>query len=1260
MAEISKMKLEDWLDDICVRFIINLPQEELDSVERICFQIEEAQWFYEDFVRPLDPALPSLSLRNFCLRIFQHCPLLSRFTPYQHSQAFDTFLLYKTRVPVRGAILLNDNMDKVVLVKGWKKNACWSFPRGKINDQEADIDCAIREVYEETGYDIKEARLIVDEDNIKSIEFSMREQHMRLYVFRGVPLDAHFEAKTRKEISKIQWYNLSDLPTLKRNKQRQEGNGEDLATNATKFYMVAPFLGPLKKWISQQSKLDVVKGDYDAHLAPTAVTDTHAQTTAPTIAPVQLDAELPDHNYSTLPADATEVPDTRSTKLKELLNVKQYPAEMQESHLPAPAPQSAAAKSSALLSLLRNGTSVQNPENGLKGPLPRTPLDQIQAQPMPPRSPPHKHPQPQPQPFSTLAPPPTFNANPAQNFPRLSQEQNGYPSPFQHHFSQPAVSSAAYSGPPANVPQPSFQSPFQDDSFRQGSVLGSQLERHNNPAPYHQTGDPEFAQQFPTAQAPTVPRASQLPAIKLSKHAQSLLDAFRTGAVNPPPTNENVIPPVPQNNANANVNTMRSNQFISQYGPAVAMGLNRPNVNMYPQQPVQVSSYPPASSTAAWTNQNRQTAGYQHQPAMPPNSHAESLFKPTSNSPTGSFPTQGAFDSWLGETETGEWQRNPSLGRHAPGPSELDGATKRTGTGHDPSYNLPARPPATVAPQSKHQADLLNLFRGPSISPQEPHAPTLNLGQMPQSNPVELSARTPEQSFKPPQPSHADTNRMAAALSSPKRQKQAPHQRRAEKAPARENIPTEQPRAILTRPQSYAAAAGAGSNSQNRPRPPNPRENTGDSEQPPEMKASLNAPFDATPNLAIRPARLVNTSQKRSGPGQPVANQQKSRNTAISILPRPATVVALSKDVNVGHGRHTISGSGRQRRGQAHSPAPAPSPSPKVESKPFQPQILRRPNANGNGNANPSTAQQTATSPKQAKPPNPSPVPPSTVPISIARRESQPQPQPPSFDRRDSVPAEQKQTLLSLLNRNNASTPKASPIPPVANTAPVIEAVSAPATIPASAPTMAPQGPDMVSPLSASWINVMKPESRPESVSRSSSQNQSHIQMRSQESVSNMGQSQWSMLGNSRQSPSSTPVPAATNANVQNFAQNQAHRRNISNEQWSTLGLHRQSPSPAPALKESYHHLPHRRSIPNALSAHGIAPTRQPTNPPPALTASQLNQMPSVTTAGFFGGFRRGSTQVQANTAPTPAPASTTGTTTATDKSYLLKYLENI
>ena len=237
------------LDDLCVRFIINLPREELESVERICFQVEEAQWFYEDFVRPLDPNLPSLNLRQFCLKIFQHCPLFSGYDTAAHSNAFSEFLAYKTRVPVRGAILLNETMTEVVLVKGWKKGANWSFPRGKINKDEEDIDCAVREVYEETGYDVRAAGL-VREHEPRCIEVTMREQHMKLFVFTGVPMNTHFEPRTRKEISKIQWYKLSDLPTSKRVKQHHQ-EVQNTNGNSSKFYMVAPFINPLRKIIKQ-------------------------------------------------------------------------------------------------------------------------------------------------------------------------------------------------------------------------------------------------------------------------------------------------------------------------------------------------------------------------------------------------------------------------------------------------------------------------------------------------------------------------------------------------------------------------------------------------------------------------------------------------------------------------------------------------------------------------------------------------------------------------------------------------------------------------------------------------------------------------------------------------------------------------------------------------------------------------------------------------------------------------------------------------
>lgn len=84
----------------------------MKSIERIFFQIEQAHWYYEDFIRERNPALPSFSLKKFSAKFFQHCPLLHEWSN-EHETAFANFMDYKVRVPVCGAIVLNETMDKV-------------------------------------------------------------------------------------------------------------------------------------------------------------------------------------------------------------------------------------------------------------------------------------------------------------------------------------------------------------------------------------------------------------------------------------------------------------------------------------------------------------------------------------------------------------------------------------------------------------------------------------------------------------------------------------------------------------------------------------------------------------------------------------------------------------------------------------------------------------------------------------------------------------------------------------------------------------------------------------------------------------------------------------------------------------------------------------------------------------------------------------------------------------------------------------------
>ena len=535
------------LDDLCVRFIINLPEEDLSSVARICFQVEEAQWFYEDFIRPLDPNLPSMSLRTFCLRIFQHCPLLASFSVENHTRAFEEFLQYKTRVPVRGAILLNQDMDATVLVKGWKKGANWSFPRGKINKDEDDLDCAVREVWEETGLDLRAAGLVPSEGKPKYIEITMREQQMRLYVFRDVPMDTNFQPQTRKEISKIQWYKLSELPAF-RKKGAQNQNQSEASSNANKFYMVAPFLVPLKKWVISQKKIEAKRTAMAGHknlnphysLDEGPTEDDAWPQAAPTV---------PIHNFGLNTLEGA------TNELQRLLKV-QPPTQGIQS------PTSQEDKASALLSMLQVRDHVvvqQQPPPTMNTQLPPTSREPTAGQFQQPRNPHHHTNQPQHSFTQVTQPAPSFPKQPFQHqagqygaaqHPQqvLSRNANQQPHPPRLDKGGPGEfdgasqhSQQSHQAPlvhPQPLPPQIQRAMFNKSSFQENPQYGSM---HNMPLPSQTQAQFQQRDQRQPLAGYTGPASSGMNMLgsevipkRLDGQSMALLNAFKRDIGNSP------------------------------------------------------------------------------------------------------------------------------------------------------------------------------------------------------------------------------------------------------------------------------------------------------------------------------------------------------------------------------------------------------------------------------------------------------------------------------------------------------------------------------------------------------------------------------------------------------------------------------------------------------------------------------------------------------------------------------------------------------
>ena len=90
----------------------------------------------------------------------------------------------------------------------------WEFPKGRRNNQERDIDCALREFEEETGYSREEIQII---ENILPFEEIYIGSNYRSYkhkyflAYMHTPIDVNTMHNFQKsEVSKLEWKSYED------------------------------------------------------------------------------------------------------------------------------------------------------------------------------------------------------------------------------------------------------------------------------------------------------------------------------------------------------------------------------------------------------------------------------------------------------------------------------------------------------------------------------------------------------------------------------------------------------------------------------------------------------------------------------------------------------------------------------------------------------------------------------------------------------------------------------------------------------------------------------------------------------------------------------------------------------------------------------------------------------------------------------------------------------------------------------------------
>ncbi|KAL8684514.1 MAG: hypothetical protein Q9224_006301, partial [Gallowayella concinna] len=205
--------------------------------------------------------------------------------------------------------------------------------------------------------------------------------------------------------------------------QQQEGRGEDLALNANKFYMVAPFLVPLKKWISQQKRHGKSNStgqarypmDHEVEQLPTKNNDMDGDKAVSTsedlerlLAGLRQPTSVSIIDHTAVPSSSSSAQQA-SLQLKNLLRVPtkddagvggQKAAQKQVAINAGEGATSQESKASTLLALLK-GAKVTD-----QVPAPQTPFENITKSVPAPKSPKPQHAlEPR---LSTLPPPPVF------------------------------------------------------------------------------------------------------------------------------------------------------------------------------------------------------------------------------------------------------------------------------------------------------------------------------------------------------------------------------------------------------------------------------------------------------------------------------------------------------------------------------------------------------------------------------------------------------------------------------------------------------------------------------------------------------------------------------------------------------------------------------------------------------------------------------------------------------------------------------------
>lgn len=120
----------------------------------------------------------------------------------------------KPVTPLVGAdVFISNDNNEVLLIKR-ADNKLWALPGGCHDLGETPAECAIRECFEETGYEIeiKELLGVYSSNNYEWIHYPHKDDEFCHILFSAIILGGSMQ--TSDESLEINWFSKDDLPKL--------------------------------------------------------------------------------------------------------------------------------------------------------------------------------------------------------------------------------------------------------------------------------------------------------------------------------------------------------------------------------------------------------------------------------------------------------------------------------------------------------------------------------------------------------------------------------------------------------------------------------------------------------------------------------------------------------------------------------------------------------------------------------------------------------------------------------------------------------------------------------------------------------------------------------------------------------------------------------------------------------------------------------------------------------------------------------------